>query len=139
MSRMLTPTSLRSYVRHAELYGGYESVFEEAAQDLNPLDLAHLCMAMRSMSHELHPLRSDGKRKIVTETFKLTPSVREALVGVLVREGVASNTITDLVGCSESYVHRIAQDQERKLETFHESHTEAPLRPCDSTGAVPKG
>jgi hypothetical protein len=108
---------LRAYVRHAKLYGGYDSVFEEAAEDLNPLDLARLCMAMRSMSHELHSLRSDGKRKTVVERFKLGTPEREALVRALIRQGEKTTSIVDLVGCSQSHVYKLAQDAEMGSES----------------------
>jgi hypothetical protein len=67
--------TLRQYVRSAELYGGYDSVFEEAARDLNPLDLAHRCIAMRGMAREYR----SGSRTI-RESFKLGSREREALV-----------------------------------------------------------
>jgi hypothetical protein len=82
---MLTHT-LRAYVRHAELYGGYDSVFEEAAKDLSPVDLAYLCMAMRGLSHEYRVKRSNGQYRTVTETFKLGSSEREALVWAPARQ-----------------------------------------------------
>src|SRR5438874_1188572 len=111
---MLTPTqraegaylahersyTLRQYVRHAELYGGYESVFEEACRDLSPVDLAHLCLAMRSMS------RRSGR---LVETFKLPSRDRDALVSALIRQGAETGSVADLVGCSQRHVQKLAQ------------------------------
>ena len=101
--------TLRQYVRSAELYGGYDSVFEEAARDLKPLDLAHLCMAMRGMS------RRPGSR--VRESFKLGSREREALVLALIRQAVRTDSIADLVGCSRGYVYKVAQAAEMGSES----------------------
>jgi hypothetical protein len=100
---------LRAYVRHAELYGGYDSVFEEAGKDLSPVDLAHLCSALRGFSHDYRVKRSNGHYRTLTETFKVGSSQREALVSALIREGIATSAIVDLIGCSPSYVYGLVQ------------------------------
>jgi hypothetical protein len=130
MSTMLTPTSLRSYVRHAELYGGYESVWDEACRDLNPLELGHLCRAMRSMSHEY---RSAGCRMV--ETFQLPPRDRDALVSALIRQGAKTASIVDLVGCSQGHVYKLAQLAEITESGSSEAQNFS-LRPSDSTGEL---
>jgi hypothetical protein len=123
--------TLADYRRHAEQYGGYESVWEEACRDLNPLELARLCLAMRSMSHEYH---SAGRRMV--ETFKLPPRDRDALVSALIRQGAKTASIVDLVGCSQSLVYKLAQ----LAEIAESGCSEAQNRPrsaSDCTGERP--
>jgi hypothetical protein len=94
------------------------------------------------MSHELHLLRSDGRRKTVVERFKLSTPEWEALVTALIRAGVKTATIADLVGCSQSHVYKVAQAGEmgsESPETRAESSTgELPLAsgclPCVGRG-----
>src|SRR4051794_28770411 len=94
--------NLRNYVRHAELYGGYDSVLEEAAKELDPRDLGHLCLAMRAMAHEYR----SGSRTI-RESFKLGGREREALVLALIRQEARTGSIADLLGCSTQYVREV--------------------------------
>jgi hypothetical protein len=96
--------TLRQYVRHAKLYGGYDSVFEEACRDLTPTELGNLCIAMRPMSHEY---RSGQKR--CTEKFKLKPSWRDDLIGGLLEAGEKTATIADMAGCSKQHVLDVLQ------------------------------
>jgi hypothetical protein len=77
------------------------------------------------MSHELRLLRSDGKRKTVTETFKLGRDKREALTAALLREGKSSRTISDLLGCSTQCVREVKQRAEMGSETPETSGSEA--------------
>jgi hypothetical protein len=119
--------SLRQYVRHAQLYGGYESVFEEARNDLSARELGSLCLAMRDMTH--------GKGR-TRERFQLKSRDRDQLTRRLLSEGVSVPNVADLVGCSRSYVYRVLEGANQGPESpeigGQLSTTEQPLgdSPC---------
>jgi len=110
----------------AKKYGGYDSAFEEARKDLDPLELGRLCQSMRAMSHEYR-----SQDRLRTEAFKLTSADRDQLIQALIDNGTASSTTADLVGCSKEHVRVVAQkakDASESPETgASKPHTELPL------------
>jgi hypothetical protein len=95
--------TLRQYVRHAELYGSYDVVLEEACSDLNPMELATLISRMREMSYTYK--NSKGARR--TERFKLPPAIRDAIAVRLLYAGSTPQRFASLLGCSVSHVRRL--------------------------------
>jgi hypothetical protein len=125
--------SLRQYVRHAEMFGGYDSVFDEAAQDLNPQTLARLCSAMRDMSHDY---RSGTRR--MTERFVLNGDAREALALALIGQDATTATVADLLGCSSSYVRKLKQKQWARFGTESQGRPKQGLEVADQGSERPE-
>jgi hypothetical protein len=118
--------TLRQYVRTAERHGGYQSVFDEAALDLKPIELGRLCLAMREMTYQY---KSEGRTR--TETFKLQPEQRDQLVTDLLTDGIKTRTVAELAGCSDSHVRKVREEQsmpsERPETGAQNRATEQPL------------
>lgn len=114
--------SLRQYVVHAEKFGGYDSVYEEAVADLTPLELGRLALAMRGMHREYKP--PGIRTSTVRETFKLTPDQRGVLIAALLGANRKVPEVADLAGCSTSHVRgvrdglaEVPEDASQSLQT----------------------
>ena len=89
--------SLAAYVRHAEQYGGLRDCWEAAKDDLEPVELGELTIALRELAQRRRRVGRNG-RTVYVERFSLTREETADLVERLLAAGVSDAEIRRYTG-----------------------------------------
>jgi hypothetical protein len=87
--------TLAGYVRHATTYGGLRDCFEAAWDDLDPLELGELAVALRELGRRRRRVGRNGR---TGETFTLTREETAALIERLAETGVGDVDVRRFTG-----------------------------------------
>jgi hypothetical protein len=100
--------NLAAYIRHAEQYGGLRDCWDAAAEDLAPVELGELAVALRGIGARRRRVGRSG-RTVTVEAFRLSRDEVAALAARLIEAGVGEVDVCRYTGASPALVAGIGR------------------------------
>jgi hypothetical protein len=97
------------YVRHAKAYGGLRVCWETGWDELQPIDLGELAVALRRLASRRRRVGRHGRTTTI-ERFALTHGETVALIERLIASGCEDADICRYAAASQSLVGKVRRD-----------------------------